>query len=420
MPHQPPNPDYASNIRLLGHTDQGGRPDGIQVMVHEGYAYVGHFFSGGMTVIDVADPRSPRPVQFFPAPPNTWNIHLQAADDLLLITNGRDMFADAKFGDKRSYYSGSVGRKMGVADGAVQEVVDWTSGITVYDISSPAAPRRIGFLPVEGLGVHRIWYTGGRWAYASALLPGFTDYILITVDMRDPTRPTMAGRYWLPGMNAAAGEIQRWPDKYRYALHHAIVHGDTAYGAWRDGGLGIVDVSDRGNPKGIVHRNWCPPFGGGTHNCLPLPDRELLVVVDEAVLDRQQDGLKLIWIFDIREPTNPISISTFPTPSEDDFAAMGGNFGPHNVHENRPGSFMSSDLIFATYQNAGVRVFDIRNQYQPKEVAALRPPRPAKVIDPRPGAAQVVQSCDIFVDRNGIMYVTDNNCGLYTMELTKI
>jgi hypothetical protein len=35
----------------------------------------------------------------------------------------------------------------------------------------------------------------------------------------------------------------------------------------------------------IVHKNWAPPFGGGTHNCMPLPDRNLLIVLDETVLD---------------------------------------------------------------------------------------------------------------------------------------
>jgi hypothetical protein len=51
-----------------------------------------------------------------------------------------------------------------------------------------------------------MWYTGGRWAYASALIDGFSDYIFITIDMTDPTRPREVGRYWLPGMNVAAGE----------------------------------------------------------------------------------------------------------------------------------------------------------------------------------------------------------------------
>jgi hypothetical protein len=34
---------------------------------------------------------------------------------------------------------------------------------------------------------------------------------------------------------------------------------------------------------------------------------------------------------------------------------------------------VSSELIFATYQNAGVRAFDIRDQYRPSEVGAVVP-----------------------------------------------
>jgi hypothetical protein len=145
----------------------------------------------------------------------------------------------------------------------------------------------------------------------------------------------------------------------------------------------MLDVADRAAPKLMTHRNWSPPFGGGTHNCLPLPDRDLLIVLDEAVLDHQEDGLKLIWVFDIRQKDNPVSIATFPTPR------------PHNLHENRPGSFISSNLIFATYQNAGVRVFDISDQYRPAEVGALVPAKPARLIDTRPNRACVVQSTDV-------------------------
>jgi hypothetical protein len=175
-------------------------------------------------------------------------------------------------------------------------------------------------------------------------------------------------------------------------------------------------VADRSAPKLITHKVWAPPFGGGTHNALPLPDRDLLVVVDETVLDAQEDGLKLIWLFDNREPANPISISTFPTPSDADYVAVGGHFGPHNIHENRPGSFTSSDLIFATYQNAGVRVFDIRDQYRPTEVGAFVPPAPARLVDPRPNRPCVLHSADVFVDRNGLVYCTDFGAGLHILE----
>jgi hypothetical protein len=489
-----PKPDYARNMRIVAHCDQGGRPDGVQIMVHRGFAYIGHMFSKGFSVIDVRDAKRPRAVNYLPAPAGTWNIHLQTHDDLLLVINAKDMFAAAEFADEKAYWNRhqGVSRARQLHSGAVAPVVahqaqgqakqgrdlstlapvralrarppvpawarravgegvkscpragcgrsacpvrnksqlgkavgtadrrstgrDWTAGLAVYDISKPDAPRRIGFMAVEGGGIHRIWYTGGPWTYVSALLDGFTDYIFMCVDMRDPVQPRESGRYWIPGMKEAAGETATWPATSRYGLHHAIVHGDTAYAAWRDAGMLVLDVADSTRPKLIAHRNWSPPFGGGTHNCLPLPDRDLLIVLDEAMLDLQEDGLKLIWVFDNRAKHNPVSIATFPTPAEADYVGKGGHFGPHNIHENRPGSFVSSELIFATYQNAGVRVFDIRDQYRPREVGALVPPAPVRMMDVRPNRAQVIQSADVFVDAAGLIYSTDYNAGLYIME----
>ena len=412
MTDELPTPDHARNMRLVGYSDQGGRPDGVQVMVQDGYAYVGHMFSNGFSVIDVRDPREPKTVNYISAPTGSWSIHLQVHEDLLLVINGKNLYTDPILMDEKVYYSGSMADKtMGSRA--------FAAGIRIFDISDRPNPREISFLPIEGVGAHRIWYVGGRWAYASALVEGFIDTILLTIDLDDPTRPRVVGRNWLPGMNKAAGETIGWDPKRRYACHHAIVSGDIAYATWRDGGLSLVDVSDRANPRTIVHRNWCPPYGGGTHNALPLPDRDLLVVVDEAVQDDCADGIKYTWLFDIREKSNPVSISTMPTPAEADYARKGGHFGPHNVHENRPGSFVSSERIFTTYQNAGVRVFDISNAYQPTEIGALVPPAPRRMMDIRPDRARVIQSADIFVDRNQLIYCTDTNAGLYIMEMIR-
>src|SRR5690606_15676995 len=118
------------------------------------------------------------------------------------------------------------------------------------------------------------------------------------------------GRWWIPGMNQAAGEEPWWEPTRRFGLHHAIVHGDTAYAAWRDAGMVVLDIADRAKPRLVVHRDGTPPFGGGTHNCLPLPDRALLVVLDEAVLDHQEDGEKHVWLFDNRVPADPRILAT--------------------------------------------------------------------------------------------------------------
>ena|ERR1700720_3370774 len=76
------------NVKFISHSDQGGRGDGVQIMVHRGYAYIGHGYSNGITVLDVRDPKNLRPVAFLPCPPDTRAIHLQPHDDLLLAVNG--------------------------------------------------------------------------------------------------------------------------------------------------------------------------------------------------------------------------------------------------------------------------------------------------------------------------------------------
>jgi len=402
-------PEGARNVEFVGHTDQGGRGDGVQVMVAGGHAYVGTRVSRGIMVTDVRDPRHPKPVNFVATHPKSVCMHLQTAENLLLHIQEADqralLSAQEYYGGSNKVDSSRFGKRG----------EDFAAGMTVYDISDAANPRKIGFLEVEGLGCHRIWWAGGRYAYASALLDGFTDHILIVIDMADPTKPREVGRWWIPGMNAAAGETPTW--KNRHALHHAIVVDDFAYGSWRDGGLTILDVKDKSAPKLIAHRNWCPPYGGGTHNAVPLHDRNLLVVADEAVLNVDVEGqLKRTWVFDIREKSNPVSIATMPTPADQDYVKMGGQFGPHNLHENRPGSFQSSTTIFATWQSAGLRVFDISDPYRPQEAGYFVPPQPAKWAEPMRGRAKMRHTADLFVAQDGLVYLTDYDGGLYIVQ----
>lgn len=402
--------DAARNLEFVGRTDQGGKADGIQVMVYKGYAYVSHVFSGGVSVIDVRDPRRPVPINFLPTHRMSWSVHCQTANDLLLVVEEFNFYS--VYVDETEYYGHSIEGVHSSKFGRRGE--DYTAGMRVYDIADPAHPRAIGFMEIEGLGLHRIWWTGDRYAYASALLDGYTDHVFVIIDMADPTAPREVSRWALPGMHAAAGETLAMPG--RVALHHAIVEGDVAYGAWRDGGLTLLDVSDKSAPRLISHTNWSPPFAGGTHTALPLVDRGLCIVADEATLDADQEPLKHTWVVDIRAPQTPVTISTLPTPSDQDYAAKGGHFGPHNLHENRPGAFRSSEIVFATYQNAGVRVFDIRNAFQPQEIGYFVPAAPAQWVDPRPGRHRVIHTCDVNVQEDGLVYITDYNAGLYILQ----
>jgi hypothetical protein len=81
-----------------------------------------------------------------------------------------------------------------------------------------------------------------------------------------------------------------------------------------------------------------------------------------------------------------------------------------------PGAAIRSELIFATYQNAGVRAFDISDPYRPVEVGALVPPAPQWQMDKRPNRPRVIQPADVFVTADGLIYSTDYNGGLYIIE----
>ena len=189
-----PKPDYATpNTRLVGYSDQGGRCDGVQIMVHRGYAYIGHIFSKGFSIVDVRDPANPKLVKYVAAPPNTWTLHLQAFDDLLLVINNKDMFAQPELADEKNYYKGSVDHHAKPE----AEARTWTAGLTVYDISKGDDPRQIGFMPVEGTGLHRLWYVGGRFAYASALLDGFSIHVAIGLRGTDRERILLHVREFL-------------------------------------------------------------------------------------------------------------------------------------------------------------------------------------------------------------------------------
>jgi hypothetical protein len=402
---------HKSNMNFVGHTDQGGRPDGVQVIVKDKFAYVGHLFSKGFSVVDVNDPRDPKPAAFVEAPPGSWSIHLQVHGHILLVINAVDIFNTPAFQDENVYYGRNLGEVFEELD------VKAAAGLRVYDIADPTAPREVGFMPIQGAGLHRIWWDGGQYAYVSALIEGYRDYILLIVDVSDPTQPVEVGRWWYPGMWKAGGEEATWEGR-RYGLHHAIPAGDFAYAAWRDAGLVVLDIKDPASPRQVGHFNPSPPFGGGTHTPLPLPDRDLVLLLDEANRNNCADGIKRIWVIDVSVPENPVPISTLPIPKEEDYCRVGGHFGPHNLHENRLGSFQSSTIVFATFQNAGVRAFDISDPFEPREVGHYVPPAPDRMVDPRPGMPRVTHSCDAFVDHDGLIYLSGYNEGLYILEYT--
>lgn len=146
------------------------------------------------------------------------------------------------------------------------------------------------------------------------------------------------------------------------------------------------------------------------HTALPLPARNLLITTDEETSDDCQGVTHHVRVIDIADERNPRVLSKFPVP-QGDFCKRGHRFGPHNLHENRPESFISDAMIFVTYFNAGLRVVDISNPENPQEIAYYIPQRPEGQMTP--------QTNSVFVAENGLIYISDRiNGGVDILELT--
>jgi hypothetical protein len=364
-------------LRLLSRTAYAQVGAG-QIVVHRGHAFIGPMKGVGTTIVDVRNPRAPRVVAQLAVPANTNCKKVQVAGDLMLVSHEAQPFNRA-------------GR-------------DFSAGLAIYDVGDPAAPRRLAFFETGGPGVHRFWFVDGRHAHLAAGADGYALHIYRIVDLATPDRPQEAGRWWIPGQWTAGGEIPEWPASWTARVHGApFVAGDRCFVGCQDWGWAILDISAPANPWLITRHTFYPPFGDMLHTALPLPRRRLVVCTQEAFRPHGEESEreKYLWIVDVREERNPIPLCAFRVPP-DGLADPRYRFGPHNVHENRPGGLQREDRVYLTYFAGGLRVVDIADPMRPREIAAYVPKT----------ATGVPQTNDVYVDADGLIYVVDRLDGV--------
>jgi hypothetical protein len=369
------------NMRLVGHDPMGGLGDCMHVNLKDGFAYVGHMGERGTSIVDVRDPAAPRTVGRIPSSPNTHGHKVQVVGDVLLVN--RELIPLARG--------------------------PWVAGLDVYDISEPTEPRHLAFWPCGGKGVHRMTYWEPPFAYVTAGADDLSNQFLVILDLSDPGRPRETGRWWLPGMWTGGGEHPDWDDGWLVKLHHAIVRDGLAYSAWWDKGLAILDVADPSAPRLVSRLELDHAVSRATHTACPLPGRDLLVTTEERWAEGCVGVAPNARLVDVSDPQRPFVAATLPVP-EGDFCERGGRFGPHNVHEPRPGSRIDGTTVYLTYFGAGIRVYDVSDALAPVEIAWFVP-------DP-PAGRPAIQLNDVLVDADGLIYCTDREAGgLYILEL---
>ncbi len=155
--------------------------------------------------------------------------------------------------------------------------------------------------------------------------------------------------------------------------------------------------------------------------------RDIVFVTSEATANFCAGQVRhLSFTVDATDEGRPQSIATYQVPeASGHFCARGGRFGPHATNEEFGPPFYQK-LVFTSQFNAGVRVTDIRDPYDPKEVAFFIPAVNANTDlrcapfrgDPNV-CVQAVQTNNVATDDRGFVYIVDRaDSGLHVLRLT--
>ena len=196
-------------------------------------------------------------------------------------------------------------------------------------------------------------------------------------------------------------------------LGQLIMNRDNgAHTSWPLGRLVVPDfVTDTGNDE---------------INNVDNPTRDIVLITSEATAHFCSEFHHLTFMTDVTNEGRPQSIATAQVPaSEGRFCDIGGRFGPHATNEEFGPPFYKK-IVFVSYFNAGVRAFDVRDPYNPKNVAFYIPAI-TQNTDYRCGPYQgnptvcrrVIQTNNVATDDRGYIYIVDRaNTGLHILRLT--
>jgi hypothetical protein len=121
-------------------------------------------------------------------------------------------------------------------------------------------------------------------------------------------------------------------------------------------------------------------------------------------------------IIDISKVTEPEIVAVMPVPPGD-YHSRGIRFGPHNLHEHRPGSLLDPMVIYTTYFAGGLRVFDVSDPAVPHEIGHLVPGAPERLDGSPQSVLDTIQLNGVYVDDSRTAYVTDRyGGGLYVIS----
>lgn len=291
----------AEGLALVG--EVGQRADGSYIsaynlVVDSDLAYV--VGPSGMEIIDITDPAAPTLVS---SADGQWN------DIKLAKGAGRTVVFTSPIGNDDTgvfdvtdpamplrladipEYSHSVFVRTTETNQTLLYLATYTNDVPVYDVSTPTVPRRLGAatLPGPEAGIHDLFVDGTK-IYANNTTAGLVA-IDVAAGLDSPTllgqtdapyshaswAATVGGRAvvlhgdegmtgtaeggaYLRVLDATPGptflaDIGKYQTRPEIGIHNIIVEGDTAYVAYYQDGIRVVDLSNPTQPTEVAHYN---------------------------------------------------------------------------------------------------------------------------------------------------------------------
>ena len=438
------------DMRLVGYSDLQARTAYQPTIQHQGnrwIAYVGHHgdekpnpLSGklennGTSIIDVTDPKKPKYLFHIPGEQGKAE---QGGAQMVRVCAGNQL----PKGDRSKFY---MLRTFG------------NQAHEIWDVTAPEKPALLTTV-VRGLkGTHKSWWECDTGiAYLVSGDPGWRTARMTKIyDLSDPLNPVFIRDFGLPGQQPdASGPVP-------ITLHGPISTGPKGnrvyfgYGTNTDGILQIVDRDKliNGSKQPTVESLLYPqvsrldmPPMHGAHTVFPMPGvaleefqknmlgkvRDFVVITDEAIQKECLEGRQMVWVVDTTTEQKPFGVSSWTVPEKSgNFCTRGGRFGTHSSNENMTEVFYKRLMFFAHF-NAGVRVLDVRDPFNLKEVAYYIPAmnKNTVVLETPAGLAAkmpltevsnklAIQTNNVEVDDRGYIYAVDRaNSGMHILELT--
>jgi hypothetical protein len=253
----------------------------------------------------------------------------------------------------------------------------------------------------------------------STEMAGYVGNILVIYDIRNPGKPEEVSRWWMPGQHVAGGEQPTWTGR-RNRLHHALRFGNELWAAVWQAGLRVIDISDIRAPKTVAEHNYHPPFPEPSHTFMPVPfqidGRRLAVAIDEEDMARSVEEMErrrgrphgCLWVLDVTDLARiqPLAIYEASELDSPYSRVVPGRFGGHQFQEH-----MEDTLVCCAWFSGGVRIVDIADPLNPREVGSFIP-------EPAAGKQGPLTN-DVDVDERGLIYIVDRWAGFDVLELPR-